>query len=189
MSCKLLKKIVLLLSVCGFSACSSTPVKDYPAPVEDRGNKRPAPAAVQTFPVPESPDTHWSSPDEGRDVVTIPYHEDASTVAPNNSAVTLLLATATQQADNAELSASAATLERALRIDQRNPRIWQRLAKVRLAQQQYALAESLAAKSNLFAGEDQVLINDNWRIIAQARQSAGDARGAAAARQNIRGMP
>src|SRR5437762_13627697 len=50
---------------------------------------------------------------------------------------------------------AAASLERALRNEPRNPRLWQGLARVRLKQGDYALAESTAARSNSRAGSDR----------------------------------
>lgn len=76
------------------------------------------------------------------------------------------------------LANAAASLERALRIEPRNPRLWQELARVRLKQGQYAQAESVAARSNSWAGDDRALRAENWRLIAQAREARGDAEGA-----------
>ena len=79
------------------------------------------------------------------------------------------------------LAGAAASLERALRIEPRNPRLWQELARVRLKQGQFAQAESVAARSNSWAGEDKALRSENWRLIAQSRESRGDSEGAKAA--------
>ena len=68
------------------------------------------------------------------------------------------------------LPSAAASLERALRIEPRNPRLWQQLARVRLQQGDFAQAESLAARSNSFAGGDTALRAENQRIIEQARR-------------------
>src|SRR5947207_11531397 len=73
---------------------------------------------------------------------------------------------------------AAASLERALRIEPRNPRLWQELARVRLKQGDYAQAESTAARSNSWAGSDNALRAENWRLIAHAREARGDAEGA-----------
>jgi Tfp pilus assembly protein PilF len=70
------------------------------------------------------------------------------------------------------LSSAAASLERALRIEPRNPRLWHELAKVRLQQGEYAQAESMAARSNAWAGNDSSLRAENQRLIEQARQTA-----------------
>ncbi len=76
---------------------------------------------------------------------------------------------------------AAATLERALRIEPRNPHLWQELARVRLKQGNYAQVESVAARSNSWAGGDHRLRAENWRLIAQAREARGDSAGAKAA--------
>lgn len=87
-------------------------------------------------------------------------------------AVTTLLAKSTVQIEAREWEKAAALLERALRIEPRNARLWQRLAEVRLSQGQYAQAESLAIKSNALAPKDQALQARNAQIIQQARLAA-----------------
>ena len=67
------------------------------------------------------------------------------------------------------LGSAAATLERALRIEPRNPRLWHELALVRLKQGDYAQAESTAQRSNAWAGADSDLRSANQRIIEEAR--------------------
>ena len=76
---------------------------------------------------------------------------------------------------------AAASLERGVRIEPRNPRLWQQLARVRFEQRDYVQAESCAARSNSWAGGDDALRADNWRLIAQAREARGDSEGARAA--------
>lgn len=76
---------------------------------------------------------------------------------------------------------AAASLERALRIEPRNPRLWQELARVRLSEGDFAQAESLAARANTWSGKDNRLRAENWRIIAEARSRRGDQTGAKAA--------
>ncbi|MFN5744978.1 MAG: tetratricopeptide repeat protein [Methylococcaceae bacterium] len=81
---------------------------------------------------------------------------------------------------------AAATLERAIRIQPKNPELWHVLAKVRLRQQQPGLAEDLAKKSNLLAKNNPELARANWDIIAQARKNKGDPSGAAEAQARAR---
>ncbi len=76
---------------------------------------------------------------------------------------------------------AAASLERALRIEPRNPRLWQELARVRLSEGDFAQAESLAARANTWSGTDNRLRAENWRIIAESRSRRGDEPGAKAA--------
>jgi Tfp pilus assembly protein PilF len=105
-------------------------------------------------------------------------------VAPSSKetiAVAGLMDSARAEAAAGNLPAAAASLERALRIEPRNPRLWHELARVRLKQGQHAQAESVAARSNSWAGDDKALRAENWRLIAQSREARGDAEGAKAA--------
>ncbi len=97
---------------------------------------------------------------------------------PHNEAVVALLGQAQTQSSTGQLEAAGASLERALRIEPRNPALWQELARVRLGQGQYRQAENLAAKSNAFAGNDKRLRAENWRIIGQARSKLGNLQSA-----------
>ena len=84
-------------------------------------------------------------------------------------AVAGLMESARADAAAGRLPTAAASLERALRIEPRNPRLWQELARVRLQQGDYTQAESTAARSNSWAGSDSALRAENQRIIEQAR--------------------
>jgi Flp pilus assembly protein TadD len=95
-----------------------------------------------------------------------------------NIAVAGLMETARADAASGNLANAAASLERALRIEPRNPRLWHELARVRLKQGQFAQAENVAARSNSWAGEDRALRAENWRLIAESRKARGDSEGA-----------
>lgn len=84
-------------------------------------------------------------------------------------AIAGLMDSARADAAAGRLVSAAATLERALRIEPRNPRLWHELALVRQRQGDYAQAASLAARSNSWAGSDSALRAANQRIIEQAR--------------------
>jgi len=86
-----------------------------------------------------------------------------------NVAIAGLVESARADAAAGRLATAAASLERALRIEPKNPRLWQELARVRLQQGDLAQAQSLAARSNSFAGGDSALRAENQRIIEQAR--------------------
>ncbi|MFM8443154.1 MAG: tetratricopeptide repeat protein [Methylococcus sp.] len=72
---------------------------------------------------------------------------------------------------------AAGSLERAIRIQPKNPELWHVLAEVRLKQNQPGLAEDLAKKSNLLAKNNAELIRSNWSLIAEARRLKGDTTG------------
>ncbi len=76
---------------------------------------------------------------------------------------------------------AAASLERAIRIQPKNPELWHVLAEVRLKQQQPGLAEDLAKKSNLLAKNNAELVRSNWNVIAKSRRLKGDSAGASEA--------
>jgi predicted negative regulator of RcsB-dependent stress response len=106
---------------------------------------------------------------------------EAPTPPSGNNAVMTLLNKAHSQAAAGRMDEAQANLERALRIEPRNPVLWQELARIRLEQGQYRQAENLAAKSNVLAGTNRYLRAKNWRIIGEARSRRGDLQGARSA--------
>jgi hypothetical protein len=108
-------------------------------------------------------------------IATPPQKGGAETVAMaapagTSKAVRTLLQQADSQRGSGDLTAAAATLERALRIEPENPYVWNRLAHVRYKQGQAGLAGELAAKSNAFAGTDDAIKRDNDSLIARSRR-------------------
>jgi len=101
--------------------------------------------------------------------------------ASENPAVLGLLEQARAEAAENKLQSAVATIERAQRLEPRNPWLWQELARLHLAQGDHAQAESLAARSNTWAGSNPALRAANWRLIGAARSARGDAAGAQAA--------
>jgi tetratricopeptide (TPR) repeat protein len=73
---------------------------------------------------------------------------------------------------------AVASIERALRIEPRNPFLWQALAGTHLYQNLPDQAESTAQKSNSLARGNPYVEIENWRLIALARQARGDPDGA-----------
>ena len=122
-------------------------------------------ATPEQQPAPEAPPPVVPAP---------PPHKESVAVAG-------LMDTARSEAAAGNLANAAASLERAIRIEPRNPRLWHELARVRLKQGQYAQAESVAARSNSWAGDDRALRAENWRLIAESRRARGDEDGAKAA--------
>ncbi len=82
-----------------------------------------------------------------------------------------------------ESAKAAAILERAIRIQPRNPALWQQLAEVRYTQKQYRQAESLALRSNQYASRAPDIRRTNWLLIAKARKQTGNIKGAKEARR------
>lgn len=92
----------------------------------------------------------------------------------SSAAVNTLLAQAHHSYNQGQHEQAAALLERALRIDARNPILWHNLAGVRLQQQDWARALSLAAKSNSLSVGDRMLRIRNWVVIVLACEGMQD---------------
>lgn len=89
-----------------------------------------------------------------------------------NKALVGLLENAAQQLNRGQLEEAAATLERALRIEPRNPVTWHYLGQTALYQGRYQQVEALAAKSNSLAGGDVEFRARNDWLIGAARHAA-----------------
>jgi predicted Zn-dependent protease len=100
-----------------------------------------------------------------------------SSMSGNKAVIALLDQAQTDNGAGHRASADSA-LERALRIEPRNPWLWHQLAQLRLDQGQYAQAITLARKSNSFAGNQNGVLAANWQVIGQARVALGDSAGA-----------
>lgn len=107
---------------------------------------------------------------------------------PQPAAVVALLDTAETQANDGDLEAAAASLERAIRIDPRNAALWYHLATVRLSQGNPTAAEQLAVKSNSLATGNTAQQARNWNLIASARRSRDDETGAQEAERRARAL-
>lgn len=89
--------------------------------------------------------------------------------APRNAGAVALETRATSEFSAGDYDRAAATLERAIRIDPRDPGLWVDLGKVRLAQGRPDLAESLAIKAQSLAGSNRVVEEEAQDLAARAR--------------------
>ncbi len=161
-----MKRLIAVFFVL-LSACSTAPQRSLP-PVVDGSASRPAiPGDRVPGPV-EAP-------------------TPAPTPAPATAgAVIALLDRADSYRASGDTSNEAATIERALRIEPNNARLWSRLATTRLEQGQARQAEQLALKSNALSAGDARLQAQNWRLVARARWALNDNAGARAAEKKAR---
>src|ERR1051325_1051361 len=102
-------------------------------------------------------------------------------VGSDNNAIVALVQNAREDAAAGRLDLARDRLERALRIEPRNPTLWHELARVTLYQGQPEQAVQMANKSNTFVGKNTTLRASNWRLIGQARTQSGDQDGAESA--------
>jgi Tfp pilus assembly protein PilF len=85
-----------------------------------------------------------------------------------------LLASAQQSVQAGQFSRAEMTLERALRVEPRNPRLWHEMAQVKFGQENFGQAVQFCLKSNSLAGKDSALIRKNWQLMARAYAKLGD---------------
>jgi len=172
---------LLILVQCLMQGCSSTTTREYPPPVVEKGQQVPVQqsASRTDMPVQTQPRSQLHPQSSSRS-------QDSAVVSSQPPAVVALLDQAEQQANAGELEPAAASLERAIRIDPRNPVLWYHLATVRLSQGESSQAEQLAVKSNSLAAGNHTQQARNWRLIAQARREQNDTNGAAAAERRAR---
>lgn len=173
---------VLILLLASLVACTTAPPRPLPPTDAPPVDAPPPPAAVPVAPElspADAPDVRLRmNADTRKSAPAAPVA--APTPAPP-PAVLALLQEASADLAGGNLDNAAAALERAIRIQPRSGLLWQKLAEVRLRQQQPGLAEDLAKKSNVLGKGDAALVRKNWAIIADARRKQGDVAGAAEA--------
>ena len=134
----------------------------------------------------------WSPSDSGSatgvvetDVRTPASQESAGVqVFPlQNPAVKELLADASSAESVGDYGKAAVLLERALRIEPRDPEILQSMAEVQLQNGDYQQALNFAVRSYDSGPRVGEICSRNWRTIGVAREQLGDPAGAADAVQ------
>ncbi len=160
-----------LIAVIGFllGGCISTAERDDypPADVEER-----VLVDGQALPYPDEPRIQTES------LAGTPSMSDA---------VKNLLDDAIGYKQANDYEAAAESLERALRIEARNPAVWHELADLRLSRGEYAQAVQFAQKSNALTGRDDTsLKRRNWNLISVAYAALGNEPKAAEYRAKLR---
>jgi len=180
------------------TACSSLP-SEHRVPVEDRDQAGEPSAAVPPGSAAKAPvESRLPAPATAIEVLPPPGEADSRAETPIQApatsaeqpqaspAVVALLETARKQAAAGEDEQAAANLERALRIEPKNPWLWHRLGVLRLQQGNYQAAIDLANKSNALAAGNRRLLAGNWELLARAYSALGREAEAERARRNAR---
>lgn len=170
-----MKFLVTLTALLMLSGCSGLSMyNQVPAPIGRSGQVPSYPStsqeAVKTYPVDEYVQDEVFRSDE--------------LLNEQNPAVLALLDSAYQQRENGHLDVAASKLERAVRISPKDGQVWHALAATRYQQKKYALAISLAKKSNLFAISNKGLQRQNWQLMAESHDRLGHPQSAKQARLN-----
>lgn len=120
---------------------------------------------VAPLPAPEGLSTPESEPrPKPRQFAAVPV------AISNSPAVVALVDEAKRQAKQGRAAGAVNALERALRLEPKNPYLWHLLAALRIEQGLWQQALSLAEKSNSLAGRLPKLQAANARLRARARQ-------------------
>ena len=165
--------VILNLSLPGCSVKHPVdmPARPAPAPLpvpHPAPSPLPAPApAPAPVPAPEP------GPSVSRESVPVPREGKAAAT---------LLASARQNEQSGQFSQAEMVLERALRVEPRNARLWHEMAQVKYGQKDYGQTVQFCIKSNSLAGKDYDLIQQNWLLMERAYLELGEPEKARQAR-------
>lgn len=176
------KKLFIAPCVLLIQGCGAFYTQQTPAPIYDKTQTaKPYPSSVKTEgikdtakPYPNSVKTEGIKDDAYQTPAATPLVADQ----PLSPAVAALVLEAEQSSKAGDFAAAVAILERALRIDARNPRLTYKLAKLHLQRSKPRLAEGLAKKAVLLAAHDKALKRQSWLLISEARKQQNDFYGA-----------
>lgn len=191
-------KQLLTVTMCGLvlTACGTLrqegqrePVWPYPEPpvVEDAERettrrRQPSPWEQTPAPEPVNPEP-WGEP------TPIPESEPPVFTGPRNlrdqagpAAIALADQASTQRAQG-DLSGAAAQLERALRIEPRNPFLWLLLGQIHLEQADTDQARQMSRRARSLASGNPYVEGPAWRIAEAAWRAEGDTNQAEQAAQ------
>ena len=144
----------------------SHPPLRFPPPARPVPVPTPVPTPAQA-PVPES------HPSVSRESVPVPREGKAAAT---------LLASARQNEQSGQFSQAEMVLERALRVEPRNARLWHEMAQVKYGQKDYRQVVQFCIKSNSLAGKDYGLMQQNWQLMEKAYLELGETEKAQQAR-------
>ena len=133
-------------------------------------------AACSTAPPSPSP-----SPDEVNAKVRAPASQDSAGVqvySLQNPAVKQLTAQAHDAEKAGDLDKAGGYIERALRIQPRDPQLLQHMAEIKLQKEDWQQALSFAERSYDIGPRVGEICSRNWRTISVAREHRNDASGA-----------
>ena len=114
--------------------------------------------------------------------------EPLDTFTPFSPAVNALVLSANRSSQSGNIEVAMTTLERAIRIEPRNPTLYYKLALLKLKTSRAREAEDLAKKAALLGGNDVAIKKHSWLLIAKSRELQGNVEGANEARVKANGF-
>jgi len=85
-----------------------------------------------------------------------------------------LLSDAEQALERGDYNQAELQMERAMRVDPRNGRVWHLMAKIRYGQGDYDQTVQFCLKSNTLANHDRTLMRQNWVLLERAYTMLGE---------------
>lgn len=160
------------------------PVYSEPAIGEDSALEPSSPelATQQALPLPEMPEQKNLLTAPEPEAVALTPFEPIEPPASLSPAIGALVIAANENSQSGNVESATASIDRALKIDPRNPALYYKLALLRLKQSKPQEAEDLAKKSALLAAGNKQLKRHSWLLIAHARELRRDFKGAKEAR-------
>ncbi|MFU8818707.1 MAG: tetratricopeptide repeat protein [Desulfurivibrio sp.] len=108
---------------------------------------------------------------------------EPSSVSPQTAP---LLAGARQALERRDLAGAEGYLERAIRLEPRNPLLWHTLAQTKYRQGQYAQTVQLGLRSNALLPQTDPLARENLRLMAEAHRQLGQEESARQLEEQLR---
>ncbi|KAF3976905.1 MAG: hypothetical protein HFP77_10035 [Methylococcales symbiont of Iophon sp. n. MRB-2018] len=173
----------LLIQGCGtfYKQQSPAPVysdpqasKPYLIPSEKNDSTKNSSKAVENIRHPENK----KQPYQYKPTVSHIPADTQPVVKPLSLAIKSLVLEAERNSQKGDYESAVSTIERALRIESRNPTLTYKLAKLRLQQSKPRLAENLAKKAALLSAQDRILKKQSWLLISEARRQQNNLYGA-----------
>lgn len=180
--------IILWLSI-ALNGCSPYYRNQSPAPIygDPHTNPYANQPVITTYPMERSGETSQPEFDNQsvapKDEVFYSRQETQGIEKPFSPAVLALMNEADKNSKEGNLEVAVSTIERAIRIDSRNPTLTYKLALIRLKQSKPRLAEDLAKKAALLAANNRDIKKKSWLLISEARRQQNNYFGAEEAKK------
>lgn len=142
------------------------------------------PPPVKQETPPPVPAGQQATPAEVQKQVREPARRDSAGVQVyplQNPAVKALLADAAKAEEHGDYDGAASSLERAMRIQPKDPEVLQSMAEIQLHKRDYQQALNFATRSYDDGARVGEICSRNWRTISVARGHLGDSGGASQA--------
>lgn len=163
-------RIFILAALLAIAGCSTAPFRTGTTKGEAPGgspSSQPGAGPVLTAP------TEIEQP-EGKPVIESPLPSQMPRERPRSPPATLspasrsLVNQAQAQRKKGDLPGATVSLERALRIEPRNPLLWLEMGRLRMDQQNYLQAENMGRKALSMSVGDDSTQSGAWRLISDS---------------------